>query len=132
MHVLHLYEIICQYYKFCHLYSLEWSRHRFVCVAVQWLEHSVFFHLPQSSWLKQTSQFTCSFPDKKQIRPVKGEKDSGYLFLVNIGSKYAGEKLSGIKGRSNRNECCYRFLSQIGKKTKPTNHFEANFLNSLV
>lgn len=46
------------------------------------------------------SQFTCSFPDKKQIRPVKGEEDSGYLFPMNIDSKYAGEKLSVIKGRS--------------------------------
>lgn len=45
------------------------------------------------------SQFTCSFPDKKQIRPVKGEEDSGYLFPMKIDSKYAGEKLSVIKGR---------------------------------
>lgn len=45
-------------------------------------------------------QFTCSFPDKKQIRIVKGEKNSSYLFPVNIDPKYTREKLSVIKGES--------------------------------
>lgn len=50
-------------------------------------------------WLT-ISQFAFSFPDKKQKRIVKGEKDSDDLFPVNIDPKYAGERLSVVKGGS--------------------------------
>lgn len=77
---------------------------RLVCWLCCGSTSSALFQLLQSGrdctvW-QTFSQFTCSFPNRKQIRIVKGEKDSDYLFPNNIDPKYPGEKLSVIKGES--------------------------------
>lgn len=59
-----------------------------------------FFKAAEIAVWQTFLQFTCSFPDKKQIRIVKGEKNSDYLFPVNIDPKYTREKLSVIKGET--------------------------------